>query len=418
MSLLSIQFGKVVSSVRNDGVVLALGRVWSGVWSMVRSIGSGEVLLISGGIGDSARYRTKHVAEFLRNHGIKAQYAAQRNLFVPGSAKKFRVFVFHRVFMDERMRKFVDAIKREKKTIIFETDDVTFDFETFRKTNGYAAMNSLEKRQYEGGLGTELLRDPYVQVATTTTNFLAQKLQAFGKEVFVVPNMLSEGDMQTQVTGDKDSSDKQTRVTGDKKEHPLSQDELHVTCHLSPVTIAYFSGTRSHDRDFASIAPAVVRVLKTYPNAILVIAGPLKLGNVFGEVSKRIVHLPFADRKRHFRNIASVDINLAPLEVGDAFCEAKSELKWIEAGAVGVPTVASATRTFREAIVDGEDGFVAEGEDEWVAKLSQLVENTDLRRKMGLAARKKIWREYTTKSDRAGGYVNRLRVIVVEDSKV
>ena len=71
---------------------------------------------------------------------------------------------------------------------------------------------------------------------------------------------------------------------------------------------------------------------------------------------------PFASWEKHLENIAGVDINIAPLEIGNPFCESKSELKFIEAGIVGVPTVAAATQTFREAIEDGVDGFVA-GDD-------------------------------------------------------
>jgi glycosyltransferase involved in cell wall biosynthesis len=294
--------------------------------------------------------------------------------------------------MDERMRVFLEILQQEEKTVIFETDDVTFDFETFRKTNAYASMNALEKKQYEGGLGVELLRDSCVRYATTTTNFLAEKLQAFDKEVFVVPNMLSEEDM---------------RWAQNMKRETQS---VKRSASRSTILLGYFSGTKSHDRDFASIAPALIRTLHQYPHTRLCIVGHLALGNEFSAVSNRIVRLPFADRKKHFRNIASVDINLAPLEVGDAFCEAKSELKWIEAGLVGVPTVASATRTFREAITDGEDGFVADNIDEWVAKLSLLIENADLRRKMGVAARERVVDDYTTRSNIAREYVRMVRM--------
>ena len=44
-----------------------------------------------------------------------------------------------------------------------------------------------------------------------------------------------------------------------------------------------------------------------------------------------------ADEKARF------DINLAPLEVGNPFCEAKSQLKFFEAGLVNCTTIASPT---------------------------------------------------------------------------
>ena len=77
--------------------------------------------------------------------------------------------------------------------------------------------------------------------------------------------------------------------------------------------------------------------------------------------------------------------NLAPLEVGNPFCEAKSELKFFEAALVDVPTVASPTGPMRRAIRDGETAswppIVA-----WRAALLSLVDDHALRRRMGRAA--------------------------------
>ena len=50
----------------------------------------------------------------------------------------------------------------------------------------------------------------------------------------------------------------------------------------------------------------------------------------------------------------------------------KSELKFFEAGILGIPTVAAATQTFREAIDDGVDGFVASSAEEWVGKIRKI----------------------------------------------
>ena len=59
--------------------------------------------------------------------------------------------------------------------------------------------------------------------------------------------------------------------------------------------------------------------------------------------------------------VAQIDINLAPLELDNPFCQAKSEIKFTEAALVGVPTVASPTQAFVYAMRDGEDGLLAAG---------------------------------------------------------
>ena len=84
--------------------------------------------------------------------------------------------------------------------------------------------------------------------------------------------------------------------------------------------------------------------------------------------------------------LARFDINLAPLEPGNVFCEAKSELKFFEAALVDVPTIASPSGPFCRCIRDGETGFLADCEPEWYDRLTTLVADPGLRRRMGHAA--------------------------------
>ncbi len=84
--------------------------------------------------------------------------------------------------------------------------------------------------------------------------------------------------------------------------------------------------------------------------------------------------------------LARFDINLAPLEVGNPFCEAKSELKFFEAALVEVCTVASPTGPMRRAIRDGETGRLADTPAEWDAALRTLIDDPALRRRMAHAA--------------------------------
>jgi hypothetical protein len=88
--------------------------------------------------------------------------------------------------------------------------------------------------------------------------------------------------------------------------------------------------------------------------------------------------------------IARFDVNIAPLEVNNRFCEAKSELKFVEAALVEVPTVASPTGPFRRAIRHGENGFLANDAATWDSVLRRLIENPELRSHIGRAAYRDI----------------------------
>jgi hypothetical protein len=92
--------------------------------------------------------------------------------------------------------------------------------------------------------------------------------------------------------------------------------------------------------------------------------------------------------------MAQIDVNLAPLELDNPFCQAKSEIKFTEAALVGVPTVASPTQAFAYAIRDGEDGLLAAGADEWRQALTRLIERHDYALQLGEEARRKVYAAY------------------------
>ena len=105
--------------------------------------------------------------------------------------------------------------------------------------------------------------------------------------------------------------------------------------------ISYNPGTRSHDRDFDVYAPAIHGYLQKYPEAVLVVTGPLKL-NLTARPGQ-IIHrekMPFVDYHRSF---AGVWVNLAPLEP-TPFTRCKSAVKIFEAGFWGTPTICSSIR--------------------------------------------------------------------------
>ena len=92
--------------------------------------------------------------------------------------------------------------------------------------------------------------------------------------------------------------------------------------------------------------------------------------------------------------MAKMDIVLAPLELGNIFCRAKSEIKFVEAGALGLPVVASAIDPYRDSITHGKNGFLVSTEKEWFQALSSLIEEPSLRARVGLAARETAMRDY------------------------
>lgn len=366
--------GKAWQIIRSDGILRGCRRILEGIYRLIPRKLEGDILIVTSGVGDTARYRGEHVAEELRWHGFRVAVTTQYHPLLSRYADAFSVYVFHRTLYAGEVKKLFDKAKSLSKTLVFETDDLVYDPMFVRQMDFYRSMNPLEKKLYEHGIGGEILSDGSVEAATTTTGYIAEKLREKGKRVFVVKNKLSQEDIGW---AEEAVASRQSESSG-------------------MIRVGYASGTATHNKDFLAITEALLYLLLTHKNMILVIAGPLVLDDRFAPYHDRIERLPFADRRTHFKNLASFDINLAPLEIGQPFCEGKSELKFFEAGIVAVPTVAAATQTFREAIRDDIDGYVAGGTDEWIEKLETLILQSDVRKQMGAAARATALGSYTT----------------------
>lgn len=93
-------------------------------------------------------------------------------------------------------------------------------------------------------------------------------------------------------------------------------------------------------------------------------------------------------------DLHSLDIGLMPLD-DDDYARYKCGFKMLQYMGVGVPAVASPVGVNRDIIADGQNGFLANAPDEWLDKLSQLVESPTLRAQLGAAGRRTIEEGYS-----------------------
>ncbi|MGC8756811.1 MAG: glycosyltransferase family 4 protein, partial [bacterium] len=94
--------------------------------------------------------------------------------------------------------------------------------------------------------------------------------------------------------------------------------------------------------------------------------------------------------------MAEFDIGIMPLP-DDEWAKGKCGLKALQYMAMGIPCVASPVGVNTEIIQDGVNGFLAKDEKEWVEKLSLLIENPELRQRLGRAGRKTVEERYSVK---------------------
>ncbi|KKP79661.1 MAG: hypothetical protein A2271_03190 [Candidatus Moranbacteria bacterium RIFOXYA12_FULL_35_19] len=387
-----IKLNKTWNIIKRNGIISGGKIVFGYVKNYLKSflVESGDILFVTGGIGDKAHFRAFGVAEELRMHNFKCAVTVADNFNLSKLADRFKIFVLHKVTYNEKIAKFIEIIKKQNKEIIFDTDDLDFDPQYLKDMDYFSRISSAEKSEYAKGIGAETLNDPYVKVCTTTVSYLAEKLKEKNKKVFIVSNKISNHELEIA----------EKFIKKEKKSDGF-------------LRLGYYSGTLSHNKDFATISEALLEILEKNKKVKLLLAGPLDIENKLNKFQDRIEILPRVSRGEYYANVYKCDINLVPLEIDNPFCESKSELKFFEAGILSIPTVAVRNQTFFEAISDGVDGFLAGNPSEWVEKISRLIEDKELRREMGQKAREKSLRDYTNINSHNEEYYNYLRSCIM-----
>lgn len=162
------------------------------------------------------------------------------------------------------------------------------------------------------------------------------------------------------------------------------------------IRIFYGSGTKAHNADFNRlVAPALLDLMHSYDHVDLVIVGHLKIIPDLHGMGNRIFRYDFISDTNHYWSIlAGCDINLAVLEPGPV-ADCKSEIKWLEAAILQIPSIVSGTKTYRELLTQGVDGVVADSPAEWHAALKALIDSPSQRHAIGERARHKALQEYS-----------------------
>ena len=96
-------------------------------------------------------------------------------------------------------------------------------------------------------------------------------------------------------------------------------------------------------------------------------------------------------------DLRQFDIGLMPLPDGP-FERAKCAAKAVLYMAVGIPAVVSPVGASGQVVIDGETGFHCLSREEWRMRLEALVDDIDLRRRLGAAGRKRFEKFYSLRA--------------------
>lgn len=167
-----------------------------------------------------------------------------------------------------------------------------------------------------------------------------------------------------------------------------------------------FQGGMQHHRDLNILMPVLPKIIRKYKNVEFHFFGCMP--ECFKNIG--IYHEPVIIND-YPKNIGKInpDILVAPL-YDNHMNRARSNLRALEAGAFGVPIVASKgiKLPYTEIINQCHGGFLAGSTDDWVEHLSMLIEDKALRIKMGTNLNNEVKMHYSIK-DGAKTYADLLK---------
>ena len=313
---------------------------------------------------NSQRFRVYNLIEGLTEAGVECAVLKEDFDGILDSVLDSDLLVVFRVGVSVHVRHIIGEFKSKGIPTVFDVDDLVFEPESADLLHGLTRLGRGDKQKAVEGF--ERLRQTLLlcDYATCTTKALAKRIEPLGKRCFVISNTINK---------------KQFELAQKLKSAKKSIDN-------GKVRIGYFSGTRTHDKDFREVADALYKVMAENSQVEFHLVGILDLDSKFSKFGERLVRQPLMDYFKMLRYLAGMDINLAPLEMNNVFTACKSELKIFEAGLVEVPTVASAIESYAGCITDGANGFLAASKGEWVEKLESLIKDRKLRHRIGQRA--------------------------------
>lgn len=336
-------------------------------------------------------YEEAYAIEYLR---VSAPFKAAGVKIIDGAndpslADQADAVIFQREFPKNvpLYDQIISTARSAGKFVLYEIDDLLVDLPESHPERTQELYNTALMPIMAAMIDADIVLVP--------TDELRRIVESYNPNVVVLPNYLD---------------DSIWRITKTKQKQP---GEL--------LTIGYM-GSNSHTPDLAMIESVLRNLLSKYENKIrLEVWGtPLPDGlrkskDVFWHPAPTNVYTEFV---RYFQTL-NFDLVIAPL-ADNLFNRCKSGLKFLEYSSLGAAGVYSKIAPYDAVIMDGINGYLAATDDEWLEKLTILIENTEQRVQMVQAAQQSIREKWLLSANIRSWYdiFNKLnREIFLEDPK-
>lgn len=254
---------------------------------------------------------------------------------------------------------FFEKMYAQKSKLIFDFDDSIWLLDVSQANKKFAFLKNPNKT-------AEIIQAAYLIVAGN--KYLADYARNFNENVVVIPTCIDTNEYNRQ------------------KEYTEKTNEK--------VCIGW-SGSQTTIEHFRAFEPVLMKLKARYKEKIYF--------KVIGDGSYENKQLSIKGqewkRATEIRALEEIDIGIMPLP-HDKWTEGKCGLKGLVYMSMKIPAILENVGVNKEIVIDKKNAFLAIDEQEWLEKLSILIEDFELRKAMGEQGRETVLKKYSIHSQK------------------
>lgn len=271
-----------------------------------------------------------------------------------------RIIVGQRVSKPEPTSLWQQLARDGRHTLVYELDDDVLNIDAESNPLGHQFFSQREIQSY---VKHNLSVADHVVVSTET---LAGVVREYNESVYVLPNGIPAALLSMS-------------------------DPPEWRQPKTPVVIGW-QGSATHGMDWRDVANYVDKaIVREHPRALLRVWGGRT--EWFDRMKCRREHARWVDDIWDYYRSLRMDVALAPLRP-HLFNRSKSAIRVMEAGALGIPVIASDVGPYAEYVQHGRTGWLVRRDHEWTSCVRDLINSPITRQSMGANAREQA-REHT-----------------------
>ena len=297
---------------------------------------------------EKALYHSKNILKKIKI----ALNSYKRRWIQTSKIQNFDLIVIYREVLPTKSIFFENYIYKKKVPIVYDFDDAIWVKDVSDANKKISFLKDEKKIQ-------KIL--PLCKHVTCGNQYLANFAKKFNANVTIIPSTVDT-----------------------EKYRPLKFDKNSKLIRIGWV------GSHTTVKHFEMLKDVYIKLKKKYKNQIEF--------RLIGDENYQNKELEISgikwENEKEVELFNSFDIGIMPIPDNE-WSKGKCGMKGLLYMSVGVPTIMSGIVMNKKIIQNGKNGFLANSPSEWVDLLSKLIENQDLRKKIGQAGRETVLKNYS-----------------------